>query len=88
MFTAEEIRARMLESPFVPVEIVTSAGEGYGVHHPEMVIVTRRYLDIGQPTPDSPGVAELINRVAILHIAALRDIPSRSSSQNTNGPPA
>lgn len=88
MFTAEDIRARLRESPFVPVEIVTTTGEAYGVHHPEMVIITRRYLDIGLPTPDSPGVAELINRVATLHITELRDIPSRSSSQNTNGPPA
>jgi hypothetical protein len=88
MFTAEEIRARLRESPFVPVEIVTTAGDVHGVHHPDMVIVTRRYLDIGQPTADSPGVAELINRVAILHITELRDIPARSPSQNSNGPPA
>lgn len=86
MFSAEEIQSRLRGRPFVPVEFVTTTGEVYGVHHPDMVIVTRRYVDIGLPTADIPGVAEQITRVAILHITEMRDVPASTSAPNTNGP--
>src|SRR5947207_8221807 len=75
MFTAEDIRRRLRDRPFVPVRIVTSTGQAYDVYHPDLVMVTRRALIIGTASAEEPSVPDLVTRVAIFHVTELRDLP-------------
>ncbi len=57
MFTAADIQARLRGRPFIPVRIITTTGEAYDVHHPDLVMTGRRFLMIGMPAADNPSVA-------------------------------
>jgi hypothetical protein len=87
MFTAADIHARIKERPFVPVRIVTSSGQSYDIKHPDLVLIGKQALIIGTASNDSPTIFEVANRVAILHITDMQDIPHAAPS-GTNGPPA
>lgn len=86
MFTADDIQARLHERPFVPVRLVTSSGQSYDITHPDLVLVGRRFLIIGTASNENPSQIESASRVAVLHVADLRDIP-RQSATDLNGPP-
>lgn len=77
MFTPDDILARLKQQPFVPLRIVTTAGE-HKIRHPDLVLVGRRYLEIGTASRENPKVFDSISRVAILHITALEDMRDRS----------
>lgn len=74
MFSPDDIQARLRDHPFTPVRIVMSTGETYDVYHPDLIIVGRRFLMIGLPSRENPEQAEQVTRVAILHIAEMRDL--------------
>lgn len=79
MFSAEDIQARLRTRPFLPVRIVTTTGETYDVHHPDLVFVARRFLEIGTPDRDNPTVSDQVTRVAMVHVTELRDLPVASA---------
>jgi len=85
MFTADDIQARLHETPFVPLRVVTSSGQAYDVTHPNLVLVGQRALIIGTASNDNPTQFETASRVAILHVADLQDLPT-SKPFDTNGP--
>lgn len=85
MCTAEDIQARVRGRPFIPVRIVTTTGETYDIHHPDLVMTGRRFIMIGMPGADNPSVAEQVTRVATVHVSELRDLPN--PSQPANGSP-
>jgi hypothetical protein len=87
MFTAADLQARIKERPFVPVRIVTSSGQSYDITHPDLVWIAKTWVMIGTPSNDNPSILEVANRVAILHITDLQDIP-HASHPGKNGPPA
>jgi len=37
MFTPDGIQARVRERPFVPLRIVTSAGQAFDIYHPDFM---------------------------------------------------
>ena len=80
MFTANDIQARVRERPFAPFRIVTSSGEAFDIHHPDLTMVGRRSLTIGTASTQNPTQYETTSRVAILHVTALQDLPSPTSS--------
>jgi hypothetical protein len=82
MFTAEAIQARLRGQSFKPVRIVTTTGETNDTHHPDLVMTGRRFLMIGLPTFDNPTVAEQVTRLALGHVAELRDLPSSAPPAN------
>jgi len=84
MFGAEDIQARLRLRPFTPVRIITTTGEAYDVHHPELVFVARRFLEIGTPDRHNPSVADLVTRVAMVHVTELRDLPTASPPAPTS----
>ena len=87
MFTADDIQKRLKETPFVPVRIVTSSGQSYDVKHPDMVLVSIRWIIVGTASNEHPGLIDDATRIALLHIADLQDI-HYSPSPKGNGPPA
>ena len=74
MFSYHDIRDLVRRRPFSPLRIVTSSGEAFNVHHPDMVMVGKRFLIIGLPSSEDPHVFEKDTRVAIMHVTELRDL--------------
>lgn len=75
MFTGTAIRKRLKEQPFVPVRIVTSSGESYEVHHPDLVLVGERDIQVGISSKKDPSIYSQVSRVALMHITAIEDLP-------------
>ena len=80
MFTQQDIRARVNHQPFTPFRIVTSSGESYEVHHPDLIMVGRRDLAVGIADAQDPTTYDQLARIAIMHITALEDLPSPAAS--------
>jgi hypothetical protein len=75
LFTPHDITARLRERPFAPFRIIASTGRSFDVYHPDLVLVARRFLIVGTTSSEDPEHAELVDRVAILHITELQDLP-------------
>jgi hypothetical protein len=75
MFRYREIKARVRKQPFVPLRIVTSAGETFDIHHPDLIMVGRREVMIGQASSGDPAIYDGVDRVSIMHITAIKDLP-------------
>lgn len=73
MFNAEEIRKLLTQTPFHPLRLFMSDGSVRDVLHPEMVIVTRNFLEVAQGVNEH-GIAESIARLAIIHISRAEDL--------------
>jgi len=80
MLTAEDILARVHQRIFVPVRIVTSAGESYDLHHPDLIMVGQNYLIVGTASRENPAKFDRVSQVAIAHVTALEDLTMPSAS--------
>jgi hypothetical protein len=86
IFTPDDVQARLRERPFTPVRIVTTTGQTFDVHHPDLVLVARGFLIVGLPSSENPSQADQVTRVALVHVAELRDLPNPIPP--SNGPPS
>lgn len=86
IFTPDDVQARLRERPFAPVRIVTTTNQTYDIYHPDLVLVARRFLVVGLPSTENPSQADQVTRVALVHVAELRDLPALAPPPN--GPPA
>jgi hypothetical protein len=75
IFGPEQIHTRVRGQPFVPLQVVTTTGQTYDIRHPELVMITPRFLEIGLPNSKNPLIADQITRVALIHVTELRDLP-------------
>lgn len=85
ILTADDITARLHDRPFTPLRLVTTTGQTYDIFHPDLILVGRRFLIVGTPSTDNPIHADQVTRIALVHVAELRDLPSPTVSNN--GPP-
>jgi hypothetical protein len=85
MFTAKDIDKRVREVPFQPFRIVTSAGQEFDVHHPELVMIGTRWIIVGEPSNKNPKFAEQSTHVSLLHITALENVPAKSKKNGKQG---
>jgi hypothetical protein len=76
MFTADAIQARVRERPFVPLRIVTSAGQSFDIYHPDLIMIGSRALLVSTASSANPTQFEQVTRVAIMHVTALQDLPT------------
>jgi hypothetical protein len=75
MFTSTDIKERVSRTPFVPVRIITSAGDRHDVHHPDLIMVGRRDITVGTANQKDPAIYERVSRISILHVASIEDLP-------------
>jgi hypothetical protein len=75
MFRVEEIQARIRRHPFVPLRIVTDFGESYDVTNPKLVLLGEQSIIVGTPSNRNPTVCATANRVGLMHIIELQDLP-------------
>jgi len=85
MLTADDIQQRVKDRPFVPIRIVTSSGESYDVHHPDLIMVGRGFLIIGTPSAENPTQSDRVARVSVLHVTAIQDLPVPAPPPGNNG---
>ena len=76
MFSSDDIRSRVRQRPFVPVRIVTSAGDTFDIFHPDLIMIGRREVMVGMASTENPTHYEQVTRLAIMHITALEDLPA------------
>lgn len=76
MFTPDDIQTRVRERPFVPLRIVTSAGQSFDVYHPDLIMIGPRSLTIGTASSENPRQYEQTTRVAVMHVRVLEDLPT------------
>jgi hypothetical protein len=86
MFTSDEISQRVKRTPFVPMRIITSSGDHYDVHHPDMIMVGRRLVVVGTASEKNPSVFERLAQLSILHLSAIEDLPTETPT-GSNGQP-
>jgi hypothetical protein len=86
LFTPEDIQARVRQRLFVPVRIVTSAGQSFDLYHPDLIMVGRRFLIIGAASNENPSQFDRTTQVAIVHVTALEDLPMPVAPSGGNGP--
>ena len=75
MLTSNEVKSWLKEVPFRPFRIVTSSGAVYDVHHPDMVLVTKRVIYVGIIDSLDPLLPDQVAHVSVLHISELKTIP-------------
>jgi hypothetical protein len=85
IFTPDDVQTRLREQPFTPLRIVTTTGQTYDVHHPDLVLVARRFLIVGTPSSENPSQADGVTRIPLVHVTELRDLPNPIPP--SNGPP-
>jgi hypothetical protein len=83
MLTAADIRDRVRLRPFRPLRIVTSSGETYDVYHPDLIMVGTHEITVGLPSGEAPTFYDRQARIALMHIAALHDLPAANGSRRS-----
>ena len=81
MFTSKDIKQRIKKQPFVPLRIVTSSGECYDVTHPDLILVGVRDVHVGSADPGDPSTYNDVDRIALVHITALKDLNLAAKSK-------
>lgn len=82
IFKPDDVKDRLRERPFRPVRIVTTTDQHYDIYHPDLVMVLQRFLMVGTASSDDPSLADSVTRVALVHVAELRDLPITSPPSN------
>jgi hypothetical protein len=82
IFTPDDIQTRLRERPFSGVRIVTTTGEKYDIHYPNLVLVARQFLVVGTPSAENSTQADQVTRIALFHVVELRDLPSTAPPGN------
>jgi hypothetical protein len=81
MFTADDVYARLRAQPFNPMRIITSSGESYDIHHPDLVLVGERLLVVGTASSRNPRYFNTTSQVSIVHISAIENLPVTTHPQ-------
>jgi hypothetical protein len=74
-----DIQRYLRRQPFAPFRLVTSDGTTYDIRHPEMVLLSRRAVDIGLSSDPVDTIAEQIVTVALVHVQRLE--PTGSTAE-------
>jgi hypothetical protein len=82
MFSPDDIQFRLRRRPFIPLRIVTTTGQTYDIHHPELMMVGRHYVIVGLPSKENPTQFEKDTLVAIIHLTEIQDLPTSTPSHD------
>ena len=85
IFTPQNVRDRLREQPFVPVQLVTTTNQTYDIYHPDLVLVGQTFLIVGTPSQNDPTTPDRVTRLALIHLTEMRDLPP-VTPPTTNGP--
>ncbi len=83
-----EIEKQLHQRPFVPFRLCMSAGTGFEVRHPEMLMVSRTIVALGlhKPRARRPEAIVLCDPVHIIRIEPVVDGRSRAGKSSARRP--
>jgi hypothetical protein len=70
----EELRTLLRRRPFVPLRIYFTDGSTFDVRHPEMALITRSTVEIGQEETEGSGIADRVVYCTLIHIVRVEDL--------------
>lgn len=86
MISAQTVRDRLAQKPFMPFRIITSAGTTTDVYHPEQVIVARQTIGVAVSMSADQKMFDHIITLGVLHLVALEELPIPTpAGPHTNG---
>lgn len=80
----DDLKAHLDRRPFVPFRLHISSGQHAEVRHPEMAIVGRSLVAIGEGGTD--GVADIIVWYNLLHIVKIEPLTNGHRGNGKRGP--
>ncbi len=84
MFRPDDVQARSREPPFRPFRLIVSEGLRVDVYHPDLVFVGERHLTIGYPSRDNPLLYDPLERVALVHVVGMEDLPQPEATDRSD----
>ncbi len=74
--TPQEVYDWLRRDPFIPFRVNLSNGRHYDVRRPEMAMVGKRAMLVGELDPDFPlPVFESSTQVSLIHVNSIETIP-------------
>lgn len=83
MIRPEDIRDYLDRKPFEPFRLFVSDGATFDVRHPEMCLLSRATMYVGRPAPNTPGVADGVTQVALVHVTRIESLNGSGSPPPT-----
>jgi hypothetical protein len=71
-----DILARVKKKPFIPMRIITSAGEQYDVYDPDLIMVGNHHIHVGTASEDNPAIFDRSKFVTVQHLTAIENLPA------------
>ena len=81
----EELRGMLDRRPFEPFRLHISSGQSVDVKHPEMAIVSRSLVAVGEG--GQRGVADHIVHYNLLHVVKIEPLDGKRRATRREGPP-
>jgi hypothetical protein len=84
---AEDIRRWQVRQPFQPFRLSLTDGRTFDVRHPELILVSKRYVAVGLPDDPQgePSVPERIAEIDVFHIISCEPLTPTAPAGNGQG---
>lgn len=78
----EELLKLLRRRPFIPLLLHMTDGQTYEIRHPDNVIVSRSYANIGTTPDPATGVLEGVEYCSLLHIVRVEELQAAATPSN------
>lgn len=78
----EELLRLLRHRPFTPLRLHMTDGQTYDIRHPDNVIVSRSYANIGMAPDPATGVLDRVEYCPLLHIVRVEELQTAASPSN------
>lgn len=79
----DELRAAARMQPFEPFRLLLTTGATYDIRHPDLIMVGRRSIIVGIPSPEAPTVYDRTIKIDLLHVVGIEDLANSTPSPPT-----
>ena len=84
MIKAEHIKDLVDAQPFKPFRICMSDGKTYDITNHDAALVKKDFIEVAI-NPNARGIAADFDRLAIIHITRVRDLPRSKRQSERHG---
>jgi hypothetical protein len=78
--TLQDLQEAARHQPFQPFRLILTTGETYDIRHPDLIMVGRRSLIIGIPSPAAPTVYDRTIKVDNFHVVGIEELPAANGT--------
>ena len=76
----DDLQSAARRQPFEPFRVVLTTGATYDIRHPDLIMVGRRSVIIGIPSPNAPTVYDRTIKVDLFHVVGVEELAPSSQS--------